>query len=272
MLRTALAVVVSVALPVLAAEPKPLTVKAPAAKGGVFMLLYQSPSGALGEVRVNDVPMFQFEGNASGGGGAPVGSWLKAGSNVLTLTLEKPLAKGDRVTLSVHAAPAGSFPDEKTALFEVQADAAGAWSFELPADLAPQGQLWKRAAVVERLTDDDVKALTALARTLLTALQKGDVKALVALRAYQLEELALVNHVDKKRLQASLEDSARELKKDFAKAKLPEKLECRLVAGGRLVRVRAPGGGSPISVKTRDGERAMDVTAAKVDGKWTLVE
>ena len=279
MLVRALAAAIILATSALAiaapATTEKVAAKFPATQLKLYAIVYRSAQGVNGEMRVNDMPAVTFKGQGNSGSSSAIQAWLQAGTNRIDLTLDK--TDGDEpIFISFHGLPAAAMPDDSNELFHVTLKkgtppGARAYTFEIPAKQAPPTLLWKKAAVTTALTDADKKELRALGTALLVAFQKGDTAAVHKLITFTAEERARATYSDSKEIFSMMESMLPEMKKTFAKAALPEALEYTLIGGGRIVKLTTAGGKPPVSAKSDDGEAALPLSAAKIDGKWTLV-
>jgi hypothetical protein len=268
-------VIVAASVSAHAAPVEKLSAKVPAAQLRLFALSYRSDKGTVAEVRLNDVPVVSFKGEGTSGSSNEVQFWLQPGTNRFDVDLKKAPGTDEVLRLTLHGLAGEGFPDESNAIVQVSVPAktapgARAYTFELPEKQAPPGLLWKKAAVIASLTDADKKALRELAVSLLAAAQKGDAVALRKLMQFTMEERARTTYSDPKQLDVMIDEAAKGMKVAFAKAALAPTLDYRLVGGGRIVLVTA-NGKPPIASRGDDGESALDVSAAKIDGRWTLV-
>jgi hypothetical protein len=260
-----------------APAPTPLVAKLPAAQLKLFALTYRSETGTVGEVLINDVPAIRFNGEGNSGSSSEVQAWLMPGTNTIVLNLDKTGGDSPELaSVTLHGLAGPGFPGDENAIVNVavkKGTTPGAlrYRFELPEKQAPPVQLWKRAAVVGALTDADRKELDALATQLLSAMQKGDTAGLRKLWQFVVEERARATYGDPKQQLAAIDKMAPEMKKTFAKATVSRPLQYRLVGGARIVQITAGSGKPPIVVREKDGESSMPMSAAKIDGRWTLV-
>lgn len=245
----------------------------------LFAIVYRSAKGALGEVRLNDMPLCTFNGEGASGSTSEAQGWLVAGTNRVDINIDKVPADGDEelALVSLHGLDAPGFPEDENQLWKVSLKRAStkpgalSYTFELPEKQAPPAELWKKAAVFTALTDADKDEVAKLAKALLTATQKGSVAELKKLFAFSMAERARVTYTDPKEMVGIIEKMAPEMRKTFAKGKLAAPLEYQLVGGGRVVIVTSKGK-APIVVKEKDGEASMPIHAAKIDGVWALVQ
>ena len=260
-----------------APAPEKLVVKLPSAPCKYFALVYRAAPGVSGQVKVNDVPAIAFAGKGSSGSSNEVQGWLLPGANRVDVVLDKvPTDEKSLATVSLHGLAEPGFPEDANQLWKIvvpQGTAAGAraYTFELPDAQAPPGLLWKKAQPSASLTDADKKEIRDLAAAMLTAIQKADVAAAHKLWAFSLEERARSTYSDPKDAAAAVDRMIPAMQKVFGKAKLAPSLAYTLVAGGRVVRLTGPGGAAPIAVAGDDGSSSLPVSAAKIDGRWTLV-
>jgi hypothetical protein len=279
-MQRALAAIAALTLaPALAAgapAPTPLVAKLPATQVKLWALTYRSATGTVGEVMFNDIPAVRFNGEGNSGSSSEVQAWLMAGTNTIVINLDRTGGDEAEVAqLTLHGLAGPGFPDDANAILSVTlkkgtTPGAQRYRFELPEKQAPPVELWKRAAVLPALTDADKKELDGLAAQLLTAMQKGDVAGLRKLWQFVVEERARATYSDPKLQLAAIAKMAPEMKKTFAKATVSRPLDYRLVGGSRIVLITA-GDKPPIVVREKDGEASMPLSAAKIDGRWTLV-
>jgi hypothetical protein len=254
-----------------------LTAKLPATQLRLFSLVYVCGTGVVGEVRFNDMPAVRCAGKHLGGSSAEVQGWLLPGENRIDVTLTKMEGTEDEpLLIRLHGLAEPGFPDDKNELLRVSIKkgtppGARAYVFQLPEKQTPPALLWKKAEVMTTVSDADKKALREFAATWLTAMQKGDAATVRKFVTFGMEERARTTYSDPKEILASIDQMLPEMKKAFATAKLAPTLEYTLVGGGRVVRITRPGGEPPIYAKNADGEAALPVSAAKIDGRWTLI-
>jgi hypothetical protein len=254
-----------------------LALKVPTTKLKLFALVYRVAKGVSGQVRLNDMTAVEMKGDGGSGSSNSIQGWIKPGANRIEVQLDKVAGDDDDlVRVSLHGLAEPGFPEDSNELTRVvvkKGATAGtrSYTFEMPATQAPPGEFWAKSAVLTSVSDEDKAALKALAEAFVTATKKGDVAAMQKLFAFAMEERARNTYSDPKEQLGMITGMAPELKKTFGKLGMPAKLEYVLTGGGRIVEVRAAGQRALLVKKDKDGEAAITLRCAKLDGVWTQV-
>jgi len=237
-----------------------------------YMVSLTSDGCAL-ELRINDVPLRQVEAGRRTDYGEIVDVWLRAGVNSLTLESKGKFAKGC-VSLDVLAIPKDG--DQRTAPRVLQAswppdDSAGSLQvFEFHGPVADRCQLWRDAEPI-RVTPADRVDLLEQVRALHRSFARRDIEALAGSTKYRAEDVARCTGKspasgvdDQKRFFSAITSNA-----SFSALPLDEAaVLVDVVAHDRLVWLHRPGDKLLLQNNLTQG---MDLYAAKIAGRWTIV-
>lgn len=260
-----------------------LEVKLPSINGRPrhFALAFASRSGTEGQVRLNGVPLVDFDGEAKSDFSSEAGSWLFAGENAFEITIARASTTSEpdarpALELSLHAMAEPGFPEDENKVWGISVEGDGqpdrkTYVFALPDSFAPPSELLKKAAVVETLSDEDKTALTALAKEVLTTVTRGDLEAMNRIWAFKAREESLLQGNDPAQATGVFKQLVELLPQIFAGARLADSLDFTQVVGNRVVLVAAKDDSPAIQVSRDDGSAHINVFAAKIDGRWTLV-
>ena len=236
-------------------------------------MLSLTSDGCSVEVRVNEVPLRRTEAGRRTDYGEVVDSWIWAGVNSVTLEAKGQLAKGC-VSLEVLAVPKDG--DQRTAprVLRTSWPAAESTSearvFEFQGPAADRCRLWREAESIQ-LTPAAKSELSEQVRMLHRAFTRRDVEALSSSTKYRAEDIARCMG---KEPASGIEDQKRFLsiitsEPDFVALPLDEAgLVMDVVANGKLVWLHRRDDVLLLQNKLNQG---MDLYAAKIAGRWTIV-
>ncbi len=244
--------------------------------------------GLTGRLFINDVEIHQFSPDQSLVSCDNIQNWLMPGENKLVISITAapehcPVGGQSLYECSLHGMTHPSIPDDTNCLWEVKIDSliepppvSQYYSFEFTSLQVPTSSLWKKAEVMEILDPHDRENILVLQNALLNAFEVGDVKQVMDIYRYVVEEEASMRNADVRDSTQMVEEEISFLA-DLKKQGLIEFIKeddvyFNQLVGNRVVQLCSERGGSPLTIRSSDGENIqLNLYASRINGDWNLV-
>ena len=233
----------------------------------LFQVNLSYDPGAEGEILLNGLELGTIKKDGGSLSSNMAQYLVRKGMNRIEIKFKKG-AKGN-LKLRFHALAESGFPDDENMLFmrELPYPASSQIiTFDFDLGDRPPATYFEKGEKIESLTAKDKKEIYSVYETVAKGLKTGNLKPVMPLLDFLMEEKARIAYMEKKEMVDSMEGMMKSERPKSVKVAPLAKMKFNII-GGNLLTVSA-GGKAPVTMNFKDGKGELSYVFIKLNGKW----